>query len=251
MNVIVNDLLTQYSLTGKGELVVLLHGWGDSSLGLATLNSQLSQNYRVLALDLPGFGGTQPPRETWGLDDYANFVHDLLQKLDLGQPYAIIGHSNGGAIAIRGCALQSLQPRKLILLAAAGVRNTQSARRLVLNVIAKLGKGATFWLPRRVRQALRAGLYSASGSDLLVVAGLQATFKKTVRQDVQADAAKLKLPTLLIYAANDSAVPVADGERYQALIESSRLEIVKDAGHFVQLDQPVQVQQLIEQFLAL
>lgn len=251
MNVIVNDLLTQYSLTGKGELVLLLHGWGDSSLGLAGLNSHLSQNYRVLALDLPGFGGTQPPRETWGLDDYATFMHDLLQKLDLGQPYAIIGHSNGGAIAIRGCAQQILQPKKLILLAAAGVRDTHSARRMILNIIAKLGKVVTLWLPRRVRQALRARLYGAAGSDLLVVAGLQATFKKTVRQDVQADAAKLKLPTLLIYAANDQAVPVAYGERYHSLIESSRLEIVKDAGHFVHLDQPEQVHQLIEQFLAL
>ncbi|MEO8105537.1 MAG: alpha/beta hydrolase [Candidatus Saccharibacteria bacterium] len=251
MNIIVNDLLTQYTLTGTGKLVLLLHGWGDSSGGLAAVDNQLSQDYRVLALDLPGFGGTQPPRETWGLDDYASFVEAVLQKLNLGQLYAVIGHSNGGAIAIRGCARHMLRPRKLILLAAAGVRNKHSARRLVLNVIAKLGKVATWWLPRRSRQALRARLYGAAGSDLLVVAGLQATFKKTVRQDVQADAATLKLPTLLIYGAHDRAVPLADGQRYHSLIENSRLEIIKDAGHFVHLDQPAQVQRLIAQFLGL
>jgi pimeloyl-ACP methyl ester carboxylesterase len=249
MNVIVNDLVTQYSLTGAGKLILLLHGWGDDSRGLAGLNVRLATHYRVVVLDLPGFGGTQLPAGAWNLDDYASFVQAFTTKLGLDQPFAIIGHSNGGAIAIRGCALQLFKPTKLILLAAAGVRNSQSARRLWLNIVAKVGKAATFWLPRRYRQALRARLYGAAGSDLLVVDQLQATFKKIVRQDIQADAAGITLPTLLIYAENDRAVPVAAGQRYHELIKSSRFEIVKDAGHFVHLDQPKQVYQLIEQFL--
>lgn len=250
MNVIVNELVTQYSLTGEGKLIVLLHGWGDNARGLANLNAQLSKNYRVVALDLPGFGGTQLPPGVWDLDDYANFVRDFMTKLGLDQTFALIGHSNGGAIAIRGCALSLLKPAKLILLAASGVRPSRSLRRLLLVIVAKVGRIATVWLPGRYRQALRARLYGAVGSDLLVVEALQATFKKIVRQDVQADAAQIAVPTLLIYAENDQAVPIEAGRRYHELIKSSRFEIVKDAGHFVHLDQPAQVQQLIEKFLA-
>lgn len=245
----VDDLVTQYSLTGEGEVILLLHGWGDSSLGLINLNAQLTKNYCVVALDLPGFGGTQLPQHVWGLDDYASFVHDFMAKLGFDHPFAIIGHSNGGAIAIRGCALKLFKPTKLILLAASGVRTTHSKRRLLFNVIAKIGTTTTFWLPAHYRQTLRARLYNAAGSDLLAVGGLQETFKKTVRQDVQADAAQLVLPTLLIYAANDQAVPVEYGQRYHSLIKSSQFEIIKGAGHFVHLDQPAQVQQLIEKFL--
>jgi pimeloyl-ACP methyl ester carboxylesterase len=101
VNIVVDDILTFYELTGKGKLLVLLHGWGDSSKGLRLLQTELAKHYKVLAVDLPGFGASEPPKNAWRLDDYANFVAALLAKLKIGSPYAIIGHSNGGAVAIR------------------------------------------------------------------------------------------------------------------------------------------------------
>lgn len=249
MKVIVDELLTNYDLSGTGKLVLLLHGWGDSANGLADLQSRLSKNYHVLSIDLPGFGSSQPPKEAWDLDGYARFVAAVLAKLNLGQPYAIIGHSNGGAIAIRAISLGTIQPQKLLLLAAAGIRSGHSGRRLVLRILAKTGNIATIWMPERYRRVLRQSLYGVAGSDMLVAPELQETFKKSVRQDVQADAARLDLPTLLIYAQQDRAVPLRDGERYHQLIPNSRLEVIADAGHFVHLDQPDTVSRLIEEFL--
>lgn len=250
MQIIVDELLTRYQLAGKGKLVVLLHGWGDNATGLAGLQTALAEHFTVLAVDLPGFGATQAPHETWDLDNYTTFVQHLLQKLRLDQPYAVIGHSNGGAIAIRGIALGELQPEKLVLLAAAGIRTSQKSRRLALKVVAKAGNVATLWMPERQRRNLRESLYGVAGSDMLVAPQLQETFKRTVRQDVQADAAKLKLPTLLIYAEDDQAVPPADGRRYQQLIAGSQLAVVPDAGHFVHLDQAAEVVSLITEFLS-
>ncbi len=250
MQVIVDDLLTHYDLHGKGKLVVLLHGWGDSAKGLAGLQKELTVQYRVLSVDLPGFGSTQMPKTAWDLDDYARFVEHLLRKLEFQQPYAVIGHSNGGALAIRAVSLECLQPQRLVLLAASGVRTNNPTRRLIIKIIAKTGNAVTLWLPRRRRQALRKHLYGATGSDMLVVPELEDTFKKTVRQDVQGDAAAIDVPTLLIYAASDDAVPVADGRQYHSLIKGSRLEVVKNAGHFVHLDQPDKTVALIKEFLA-
>ena len=122
MNIIVDQLLVHYQLTGKGKLVLLLHGWGDSASGLSDLQKDLSDDYKVLSLDLPGFGATQAPKEVWDLDNYSSFVSNVLQKLELGQPFAVIGHSNGGALTIRAVSLKKLQPQKIILLAASGVR---------------------------------------------------------------------------------------------------------------------------------
>jgi pimeloyl-ACP methyl ester carboxylesterase len=249
VNVVVDNLLTTYKLAGKGKLVLLLHGWGDSSAGLADLQKRLAGEYEVLALDLPGFGGTQMPDSVWDLDNYARFVEAVLKKLKLGQPYAVIGHSNGGALAIRGLSLGALKADKLVLLAAAGVRTNSRLKRFVLKIVAKTGNVATFWMPERHRRALRKRLYGAAGSDMLVAPHLQDTFKKTVRQDVQADAAALKLPALLIYAAADKAIPLADGKQYNQLIKGSRLEVIKDAGHFVHNEQPEKVTGLIKEFL--
>jgi pimeloyl-ACP methyl ester carboxylesterase len=250
MQIVVDDLLTNYQLSGSGKLVLLLHGWADSSKGLANLQTQLSKHYQVLAVDLPGFGASQIPKDSWNLDNYARFLGALLQKLALPQPYAVVGHSNGGAIAIRALSLKTIQPQKLVLLAASGVRNQQGLRKRALSAVAKTGNLATIWLPKRYRQRLRSRLYQAAGSDMLVVPELEDTFKQTVAQDVQADAATITIPTLLVYASADQAAPVSYGKRYHQLMPQSRLEIIEGAGHFVHLDEPEKVQKLIEEFLA-
>lgn len=249
MQIVINDLLVHYEVSGKGKLVVLLHGWGDSAKGLTDLRNRLAEKYQVLALDLPGFGATQPPDDVWDLDDYADFTSATLQKINLGNTYAVIGHSNGGALAIRAFSLNKLEAEKLVLIAASGIRSGASIKRLLLKVVAKVGNIATIWMPERYRRALRQSLYGAAGSDMLVVPHLQETFKRTVRQDVQQDAAKITTPTLLIYADNDQAVPVADGQTYHRLIKNSQLEVITDAGHFVHLDQAPKVIKLIEEFL--
>lgn len=249
MHIVVNGLLTQYDMRGKGKVVLLLHGWGDSAQTWHKLLPALASKYQVVVLDLPGFGATQPPQDVWNLDNYADFLHAFVDKLELKQPYAVIGHSNGGALALRTIALGKLQPTKLILLAASGIRSTNKAKRLFLNILAKTGNVATLWMPERYRAGLRKSLYGAAGSDLLVVPGLQETFKKTVRQDTQADAKAIQTDTLLVYAEGDNDVPVSDGKRYHALIQNSKLEIIPSAGHFVHHDASEQVAQLVKDFL--
>lgn len=249
MNIVVDNLLTNYKLSGKGKLVLLLHGWGDSSRGLAGLQKELSGSYQVLSLDLPGFGATQMPDGVWDLDDYSRFIGSALDKLELKQPYAVIGHSNGGALAIRAVSIGLLKPRKIVLLAAAGVRTNSRFKRFFLKIIAKTGNIATIWMPERYRQGLRKSLYGVAGSDMMVAPHMQDTFKRTVRQDVQGDAAAINAPVLLIYAADDKAIPLADGRQYHALVKGSRLEIIQQAGHFVHIDQPEKVNKLIGDFL--
>ena len=248
MQVVVDNLLTNYQLQGKGKLVLFLHGWGDSSQGSLALQNELTKSYTVLAPDLPGFGKTQAPDKGWDLDDYAHFIKSFLDKLRLEQPYAVIGHSNGGAIAIRASAQKVLEPHKIVLLAAAGIRSDGSLKRGLLQVLAKTGNIATIGLPERYRRNLRESLYKSAGSDALLVEGMKETFKKTVRQDVQADAKVLQQPTLLVYGAQDKAVPPYMGERYAQLIQNSSLQMI-EAGHFVHLDKPAEVTSLIQDFL--
>lgn len=249
MQVIVNQLATNYQRAGKGKTVLVLHGWGDSSKGWVQFTAQLAKNYDVLSLDLPGFGGTQPPAEPWGLTDYATFVGAFLAKLDL-KPYAIVGHSNGGGIAIRGLAQKMLTADKLILLASAGIRGEYKGRNKALRMITKTGKLITKPLPATVKKKLQRKVYDTVGSDMLVAEGLQETFKKVVNDDVRADAHMLKLPTLLLYGTDDKSTPPRYGRQFHEAITGSRLEILPGAEHFVHLEQPAKVIALTEEFLA-
>jgi pimeloyl-ACP methyl ester carboxylesterase len=253
MQAVVEGLLTNYQVTtGPGKTaktILLLHGWGDDQRSFDGLRQALQKEYRLVSLDLPGFGQTQLPPAVWGLREYAQYLRIFMKKVKVHNLYAIIAHSNGAALAIDAVAHGQLAPKKLVLVGAAGIRNRQKARRFGLKVIAKGGKYTTLWLPRSYRRKLRKKLYGVSGSDMLVVPQLQETFKKTVRQDIQGEANQIKLPTLLIYGAKDKATPPLYGRLFKKMIADSKQEVLKDAGHFVHLDQPQQTSRLIGDFL--
>ena len=249
MQVVVDSLLTQYELQGQGKLVVLLHGWGDSSKGFAGLARSLSGKYRVLTLDLPGFGGTESPKGVWGLNDYAHFVAQFLRKIEEKKVYAFLGHSNGAAIAVRGLGTNLLTSEKLVLLGSAGIRGEYKGRVKAVRYITKAGKALTAPLPKSIKEKLRRKVYHTVGSDMLVAEHLQETFKKVVTDDVRADAADLTQPTLLIYGENDDATPVRYGELLHQAIDGSTLEILPGAGHFVHIDRPGEVERAIKEFL--
>ena len=249
MQVIVDGLLTHYELSGQGKVVVLLHGWGDRAAGLDILRAALAKHFTVVVPDLPGFGGTPAPAGVWDLADYARFVAAFLRKLEKDRVYAYVGHSNGGAIAIRGLAQGIIRADELVLLASAGIRDSYKGRSKALRMVVKAGKVLTSPLPSSVKKRLRRGVYTAIGSDMLVAEHLQETFKRIVTDDVQADAAKLALPTLLVYGEADTATPVGYGERFHELITGSTLEVLPGAGHFIHMDRPRDVIRAVEEFL--
>jgi pimeloyl-ACP methyl ester carboxylesterase len=250
MQVVVDSLLTHYEVQGKGKAVLLIHGWGDTAAGMADLQKALAKKYKVLAVDLPGFGGTEAPKDVWGLDEYALFIRNFLQKIEQKKLSAIIAHSNGGAIALRGLSKDWLAADKLVLLASAGIRGEYKGRIKAIRLITKAGKALTMPLPKRIKDHLRKKVYKTVGSDMLVAEHLQETFKKVVTDDVREDAAKVLAPTLLIYGEQDEATPVRYGELYHQLIAVSTLEILPGAGHFVHRARAPEVHKAIEGFLA-
>ena len=120
MNVIVNNLLTNYEKQGKGPVILFLHGWGDDSRTFAQLISKLKNSYTCIAVDLPGFGATQQPNEVWGVEQYAQFVKSFTEKIQI-KPDVVVGHSNGGTIALFALSHNLLSAQKLVLLASAGI----------------------------------------------------------------------------------------------------------------------------------
>lgn len=249
MQVIVDSLLTHYETHGKGKLVLLLHGWGDTAAGLRGLQTELAKKHKVIALDLPGFGGSQAPETAWGLDDYAYFVDHFLAKIEAKKLKAILGHSNGGAIAIRGMARGWLSADKLVLLASAGIRGEYKGRVKALRMITKAGKALTAPLPKSVKEKLRGKVYKTVGSDMLVAEHLQETFKKVVTDDVRVDALHLTLPTLIVYGDKDESTPLRYGKMFHEAIKGSQLEVIAGAGHFVHTDEPEKVTKAIKGFL--
>ena len=249
MQVVVDGLLTHYEVQGKGKTVLLVHGWADTGAGLHVVQAALAKQFKAVALDLPGFGGTEPPKTVWGLRDYASFLAAFLKKIGEKDAYALVGHSNGGAILIKGLADGTLSASKLVLLASAGVRGEHKGKLRLIKYATKAGKVLAAPLPKSIKKSLRKQVYSAVGSDMLVAEHMQETFKKVVSEDVRADAATLLQPTLLIYGEQDTATPVSYGEALHQAIDGSTLEVLPGAGHFVHHDRADDVTKAVLEFL--
>jgi pimeloyl-ACP methyl ester carboxylesterase len=250
VNIVVDKLLTHYEASGKGPLVLVIPGWADTTVSWQAFNAGLSEKYQVLIVDLPGFGGSQAPNEpAWGLNDYAAFIAHVLDKLTL-KPQIIIGHSNGGAIALRGLATEKFAAKKLVLLASAGIRNQNSGKHGALRILTKTGKILSMPLPEPMKKKLRRRVYDAVGSDMLVAEHMQETFKKVVSDDVQTDADKVDIPALLVYGENDADAPPTYGRIFHEHLSNSTLEIVPHVGHFLHTENTQATLKIVEDFLA-
>jgi pimeloyl-ACP methyl ester carboxylesterase len=88
-----------YNDNGKGNVVVLIHGFCESKKIWAAFEAFLSKKYRVLCPDLPGFGESPLRAEGISIEYYAELIADLLKELNI-KKCTLIGHSLGGYIAL-------------------------------------------------------------------------------------------------------------------------------------------------------
>jgi pimeloyl-ACP methyl ester carboxylesterase len=250
MNIVVNNLLINYTDQGNGKIMLILHGWGDSLNSFDNLAKILSKKFRIVRLDLPGFGGSEAPRSPWAVIDYAKFIKDFCSKID-AQPQILLGHSFGGRIIIKLIAQNLLNPQKIILIASAGIRQSGSLRNNFFKIAAKGGKViASIPGIKKYKKKMRHKLYdSIKSNDYLEAGAMKQTFLNVIKEDLREDASKILIPTLLIWGKDDKETPLAQAYELNHRIRDSHLEILSNAGHFVFLDKPLEVHKLIEGFL--
>lgn len=248
MKLIVKGIATEYADEGEGPVLLMLHGWKDSLHTFDPLVPALGQKFRVVRMDLPGFGGTELPSGTWKLDDYVDFVAAFSEKLGL-RIHALAGHSFGGRVVIKGVSCGKLRPEKIVLIASAGVAQRKTLRNSSLKVLAKVGKLATLPLPRSVKTKLRNRLYKNIKSDYANAGALKDTFVNVISEDLSPAAKEIRTPALLIWGSADTETTLEEGVRLSGLIRDAKFELLQAAGHFVHREHPEAVTKMMTAFL--
>ncbi|HEX5447857.1 MAG TPA: alpha/beta hydrolase, partial [Candidatus Saccharimonadales bacterium] len=226
-----------------------LHGWGDSGATFKGLADNLKEHYTLLIPDLPGFGASQMPPSSWGTADYASFIASWLKKINAPKPHAFVAHSFGGAIVVTGLGRGIISSERLVLLASSGIRNRQRKKHGLLRVASKPGKAALYLLPKKKREQARRRLYKSIGSDRLLLPQMDEIFSRIINEDIEQDAKHISIPTLLVYGTEDKGSPPEYGQILNQVIAGSKLELVRDGGHFLHQENPGQLTNLIKDFL--
>jgi len=234
--IIINSLNINYfqsdNLKNDGA-VVFLHGWGSRAAHMKIIFENLPN---FVALDLPGFGGSDLPPMPWGVADFADFLANFLSKLEVKNPI-LVGHSIGGSIVIK-YLIEGGKAKKIILIAAAGIRK-RGLKIFLYKIIAKSFK-LLFLLPglHIFKDKIRKKFYSAIDSVDYIEAGkMVESYKKIIHDDLTNDLQKVKASTVLICGEKDTITPLSQAKLMQEKIPGAKLFVIPDAGHFSFIDQ--------------
>lgn len=243
-------LETYVQQAGQGPHLLLLHGWGASSQSFAGLAATLAAGYRVTAVDLPGFGFSQPPPAAWGSAEYRQHAAALLDALGIARA-AVLGHSFGGRVALRLAAELPERVARLVLVAAAGLRSPRTAAGRLrvaattllrrLSDLPGLRRPGSRWL-ERWRQRVGSRDYREAGA-------MRPTLVRVVNEDLAPLLPRVTAPTLILWGDQDREVGQAAMQTMQAQIPGARLVVFPGAGHFPFADRPAEFADHLQAFL--
>lgn len=243
MEFIYKTIKAFYQTKGNGdELVVFLHGWGaGSELFISFASYLFDEKYTFLFIDFPPFGQSEEPKNVWTMSDYQTLTAEIIQELQnikMFHSINIIGHSFGGRVAIL-LASNNLPINKIVLIASAGL---------------KAKRGLQYWLKickykilKKFSPQKASKLGSEDYKKLSPV--MKGTFTNIVNADLTSNCKKIDCQSLIIWGENDHETPLYMAKKLKKLIKNSQLVIIKNANHFVYLQQPEIISKYITLFL--
>lgn len=243
----VHSLRCSYEMIGSGPDVLLLHGWGQSRAFWANLQPHLARRFTLHVIDLPGFGLSDEPPVTWGVAEYADFVHALVGTLGIGPPI-VIGHSFGGKVA--ACYAARYPVRKLVLYSASGLP-THDLRKIMHGYLVQIFQHVAPNTIYRLHSVIfkPSGYRNESAITRARSRRMLAVYLRIYRANIEATVGAITADALLVYGRRDTIVPLDVGMRLARLMSRAELVILERAGHFAHFEEPERFLQVLDAFL--
>jgi pimeloyl-ACP methyl ester carboxylesterase len=241
-----SGLTIAYRRAGAGPVLLLLHGAYEDSRIWSRVLDDLSRDFTVIAVDVPGNGRSDDPPASWGPDEFAEALADVVHGLGSG-PVTLVGLSFGSVLALALYAKRPDVVSRLVLASAyagwAGSLTPAQVEARMQQVLAELDRPATelapVWLPTLLTddatQAMRDEV-----TEVMVdfhPAGMRTIVKAFGPADLRPVLPTIAVPTLLLYGERDVRSPVDPvGLALHEAIPGSRLVVVPGAPHLLMVE---------------
>ena len=256
-SVYAGNIKTKFLSAGQGKPVILLHGNPSYGIFWYPVIGQLSSQFKVIAPDIVGYGESDKPPASYDSHYYCSWLSDLMDALDL-QKANIVGHSQGGAIALHYALDYPERVEKLVIVDSGGLGRLESVGVMF----------ALIWYvlcPSR-KASLRIWKYSLHKSEKSI--GLKALREYGVEVSRMPGARRAPLlggkvgsrippeqlgnisqETLLIWGEQDNYYSVSQAEDAHKSIPGSQIRIISNSGHNPFYDQPKEFNNVLMKFL--
>jgi pimeloyl-ACP methyl ester carboxylesterase len=258
----IRDVTIAYTDAGRGETVLALHGSASSRRMWQPLVERLAARYRVVAPDLLGYGESTPWRDGLQATDY-DVVATFVRELD--GPLHVVGHSYGGALALRAAlagggrvaSLTLIEPAAFRILDQAADRaawleiEAVASRHQELVVAGDLDACAAHFMGYWIGAATWAGMAPETRARLTAtMPKIAAEFRLLFRDRDRYDPRRVRVPALLVRGTRTTLAANAVFDRLAATLPSVDLLEVSGAGHMLTVTHAERVNAAIEAHLA-
>lgn len=271
----IDSLQINYVEAGKGETLLMIHGLGGNASHWRRNIGALSQQFRCIAVDLPGYGNSSTVERGEAdtqLDFYADVIASLLEKLKVPKA-SVMGHSMGGQVSMVLALKYPALVNKLVLVAPAGLETFTATEANVLTGYAT----TAFYMAQdsaAIAKSYHANFFRVpDAADVLVnerialkqCAGFEAYcrqipmgVKGMLAHPVAAELQKIGQPVLVLFGEQDALIPnkflhpsltVTTVAAMAKSIPGSSIQMIPEAGHLLQYEKPEAVNEAVIHFL--
>jgi 3-oxoadipate enol-lactonase len=251
---------------GGGETLVLIHGLATNRDIWGFVAPPLARSRRVVLLDIPGFGESEPAGAGFELTEVAERIARGLAAQGVRGPFDVVGHSLGGAIALTLAATRPRSVRRLVLVAPAGLAAIPGP---VAAAVAAASDGLLFvrrslaplaelrWGRRLLLAFTAADGASISPTQARMMVGASAGARRTAsalaainRADLLPLLGEVSAPLGVIWGAQDRTVPVRLAATVREARPDAEIVTIDHAGHVVMVERPEAFVTALEGLLA-
>jgi pimeloyl-ACP methyl ester carboxylesterase len=246
-----------YTDQGAGHPVVLLHATLHNSQDFDAIAPKLAEHHRVIAIDWPSHGKSDPSAQPLTAPLLADVLEDIVNELDL-PPASFIGNSVGGFAAARLAITQPARVTALVLVNTGGfipwtpaaraftrLIGTRPVARLLMPSLVNRYMRPQSDFDKKITKRVVATARTSSGAR--TAASIWRSFP-TPGHDLRPQAANLTAPTLLVWGTQDPVIPLEAGQETSRLIPNSTLKTL-ETGHVVFASAPQEFLNLVEPFI--
>lgn len=252
---------------GSGPPLLFVHGLSGCWQNWLENIPHFARTHRTIAVNLPGFGASEMPREEISIAGYGRFLERLCDQLGIDAAM-VVGNSMGGFVAAELAISFPQRVERLVLISSAGItaehlpadRVMAGARAVAFTAdrsvsrhhafarrpgLRRVALGLVVRHPERLSAAIAFELMQGSGKEGFLPA-MAAIMDHPIRERLP----QIACPTLVVWGANDRVIPVRDADAFERLIPNAHKVVLPDTGHVAMLERPEHFNALLEEFLA-